>query len=174
MSKIINIPNAVTLFRLLLIIPIVLLLIYEMTIPAAILFFVFCVLDMLDGYLAKSLGLQTRFGDKFDKLTDMIFGAAIFFTQVLSGRVPTHIWILAALALIMTGVFTIDSFKKKGRYQVSRKKEFGAFVTFGFVFMLLLNTYNIFTLIIIYLFIAGLHYIWLDYFISYRISGNKK
>ncbi len=94
-----TVPNAITLLRLTLIVPVCVLLIHhshpELTIALLV---VFGVSDWVDGYLARRLGQTSRVGELLDPIADRIGVAAITVALVASGHL--HLWI----ALVVAGV----------------------------------------------------------------------
>lgn len=82
-----NLPNKITVFRVILI-PVFLLLLLATEIPngnniAAIVFIVACLSDFFDGYLARKYNLVTNFGKFMDPLADklLVCSALICFVQ---------------------------------------------------------------------------------------------
>lgn len=100
-----NIPNLLTIFRLALV-PVVAILIYfELTITALIIYLIACATDLLDGYIARKYNMITEEGVLLDPLADklMSVGAIISFTVI--GVVPTTILIIIMIkeALMIGG-----------------------------------------------------------------------
>lgn len=169
-ENIYNLPNFITLARIFFIIPVVYLLLRDLSIPAGIIFFAFLAFDMLDGFLARSLNMITKFGAKFDYIADIIFGGTIIAVQILTDKVPLYIWIPTLLSYAVIAIGIIPQLREKKKPQVSKVKERGAFVAFGLVFMFLLNTYNTITITITYFFIAGMFYFGISYLLQKRRS----
>ncbi|MDX1900855.1 MAG: CDP-diacylglycerol--glycerol-3-phosphate 3-phosphatidyltransferase [Gammaproteobacteria bacterium] len=73
--KLLNLPNILTLLRLA-VIPVIIVLYYLPTWwghpVAAFIFMLACITDWLDGYLARSLKLATRFGEFLDPVADKV------------------------------------------------------------------------------------------------------
>ena len=66
-----HIPNILSASRLALCLP--LLLVDAMTIPFWVLYVMAGTTDMLDGFLARRLGVESKFGAKLDSLADFVF-----------------------------------------------------------------------------------------------------
>src|SRR5262249_44997888 len=87
----INVPNFLTLLRLLLV-PVVVLLYYLPVkwahIAAAILFAIAAATDWLDGYLARNLKQTTKFGEFLDPVADKLMVAVALVLVVGELRLP--------------------------------------------------------------------------------------
>lgn len=94
-----TVPNAITLLRLVLVVPVCVLLmgdsLPELTVA---LLLTFGVSDWVDGYLARRLGQTSKIGALLDPIADRIGVAAITVALVASGHL--HLWI----ALVVAGV----------------------------------------------------------------------
>ena len=91
-----NIPNALTILRLLLV-PVYVRLFDENRYIAALCVFVAASLtDLLDGYIARKYHLITAFGKLMDPLADKIMVLTVMVTLVLDGRLPG--WALIVVA----------------------------------------------------------------------------
>ncbi len=108
-----NLPNMITIGRLLLIPPVLMLM--HPTDPgrnlaAALVFSVASALDLLDGYLARRWELVTVFGKFVDPLADKIMVAAVLIYLVHNGLVPA--WIVVVLLgreFYMSGLRSVAS-----------------------------------------------------------------
>ncbi len=96
----VNVPNALTMMRIVLI-PVVLYLLHDATPQAnfwAAFVYVICtVTDFFDGYLARRLGLVSIFGQFLDPLADKLLVMSTLVFMSYQGRLP----LLAALAVIV-------------------------------------------------------------------------
>ncbi len=96
-KEILNLPNMITIGRLFLIPP-VLMLIYPpdplRNFMAALLFALASALDLLDGWLARRQGLVTVFGKFVDPLADKIMVSAVLVYLVYVGLVPPWLVVL--------------------------------------------------------------------------------
>ncbi|MEA5444783.1 CDP-alcohol phosphatidyltransferase family protein [Gammaproteobacteria bacterium AB-CW1] len=86
-------PNALSSFRLVLIVPTVLFLLDEAYFLTLCLFAVAGVSDGVDGWLAKRFGWTSRLGAVLDAAADKLLMAAIFITLGYKGLVP--LWLVA-------------------------------------------------------------------------------
>lgn len=106
-----NLPNSISLFRIILI-PIILVLMlinwdqalvigdYHLTIAwliAGILFVIASLSDLLDGYLARKLNQVTTFGKFFDSIADKLLTNSVLIVMSYVGVIP--IWITLILVL---------------------------------------------------------------------------
>lgn len=97
-----NVPNVLTMLRLLLI-PVYVALFYRGHMIAAMIVFVAASLtDLLDGYLARKYNQITAFGKLMDPFADKVMVITVMLTQVLKGRAPwTALSVVAVKELIM-------------------------------------------------------------------------
>lgn len=90
-------PNAISLLRIALVAPILMLIFagrYEL---ALVLFFVAGASDGLDGYLAIRFGWQTRTGALLDPIADKLLVGGIFITLAWTGQIP--VWLASLVVL---------------------------------------------------------------------------
>lgn len=96
-----NVPNALTMLRVVLI-PVVLYLMYDATTKAnfwAAMVYVLCtVTDFLDGYLARRMGLISILGQFLDPLADKLLVMCTMIFIAYQGRLP----LLGVVAVILT------------------------------------------------------------------------
>lgn len=89
-----QIPNLITIVRILLIAPIALALAHEQLLTSLLLIGVAAVSDAADGFLAKHFGWQTELGALLDPIADKLLLVTVFVTLASLGGVP--IWLMAA------------------------------------------------------------------------------
>lgn len=100
-----TIPNAITVLRLLLVIPITLLLANGAApVVTLVLLALFGASDWVDGYLARRLGQTSRTGAILDPLADRVGVATIAIAFVVSGHLPLWIAVLIAMVDMVLGV----------------------------------------------------------------------
>lgn len=107
--EILNLPNMITIGRVFLIPPVLMLI--DKTDPwrcvmAALLFTVASVLDLIDGWLARRSGLVTVFGKFVDPLADKIMVSAVLVYLVMDDRAPA--WLVV---LLLTREFYINGLR---------------------------------------------------------------
>ena len=95
--KLSDIPNIITVFRFLLVPPMVLLLLDQQTGAALIVFGVAGFSDALDGFLAKRYGWTSRMGALMDPLADKLLLVASFVTLGWLGWIPLWLVVLVIL-----------------------------------------------------------------------------
>jgi CDP-diacylglycerol---glycerol-3-phosphate 3-phosphatidyltransferase len=103
-----NLPNQITLFRLVLVFPFVVALSLESfpaKVIALVLFIVASATDYLDGYLARRLGQITVFGQLLDPLVDKILTLAAFIFLAAAHALPAWaVIIIASREFLITGL----------------------------------------------------------------------
>jgi len=90
-------PNAISLLRLVLVPPILLLLLNGTYVWALLLFVIAGFSDGLDGYLAKRFEWHTRLGALLDPVADKFLVAGTFITLAATGLIPA--WLAAIVIL---------------------------------------------------------------------------
>lgn len=90
-------PNAISLFRIGLVAPVLLLIVENRFEPALIVFFVAGFSDGVDGYLAKRFNWHTRLGALLDPIADKLLVAGTFLALVYTGLVPVWLAVLVIL-----------------------------------------------------------------------------
>ncbi|MFC1747868.1 CDP-alcohol phosphatidyltransferase family protein [Pseudomonadota bacterium] len=88
-----DIPNIISIARVILTVPVALLLLDERFAEALLLFFVAGVSDGLDGYLAKRYGWRSRLGTILDPLADKALLVTSFLCLAWVGLIP--FWLVA-------------------------------------------------------------------------------
>jgi cardiolipin synthase len=111
------IPNIISIIRIILIIPILILIYRTQFDWALLLFLVAGISDALDGYLAKHFSWRTRLGALLDPVADKLLIAGTYIVLTLLGLIP--LWLSAIVILrdliIASGVlfysFVIEPFE---------------------------------------------------------------
>jgi cardiolipin synthase len=99
-----QIPNLISILRILLIVPIAAALLHDERLVALGLFFVAAVSDLLDGFIAKRFGWQSALGGVLDPAADKLLLATSFVVLAVMHLVP--LWLMAtavARDLIIVG-----------------------------------------------------------------------
>jgi len=88
-----QIPNLITLIRILIVAPIIICLMHHQLDTALALFAVAAASDALDGFLAKRFGWQSVLGSILDPVADKLLLAGVFIALAILGLVP--VWLMA-------------------------------------------------------------------------------
>ena len=137
------IPNAISLMRIFLIAPIILLFVYDEFGWALGLFIIASLSDGIDGYIAKKYGWDPRLGAFLDPAGDKLLVAWSFGTLAFLGHIP--VW-LAVIVILRDVVIVAGSFMY--HYLVRRLEGDPTFIS-------KLNTGLEFTFLIFVMFNAG-------------------
>lgn len=126
-----NLPNTLTLFRFTLI-PVYFWAFYGTSnthkVGALFIFLLAGLTDILDGYLARSRGLETQAGQLLDPLADKLMMVAVLFSLIDSGRVS---WALAGLLVLRDAVMIVGAtfFHFQGKRAVPKANRWGKTTT---------------------------------------------
>lgn len=107
-----DIPNLITLTRILLLLPMVLMMLARDYSTALVLMLVAGFSDALDGFLASRFGWQSEFGAKLDPLADKLMLVSSFLTLGFIGLVPAWlVWLVVGRdVIIVAGAFAFHFF----------------------------------------------------------------
>lgn len=109
-----QIPNVITVARLLLVPPVVWALLNEFYVLGFWLFFAAGFSDGVDGFLARTFGWQSRFGAALDPIADKLLMVLTFFCLSWQGLIPW--WLFAAVLLrdlvIVSGAAAFEWFTR--------------------------------------------------------------
>ena len=101
-----NIPNSITLVRIILVPVMLYFLIEGKDLIALLIFILAAISDGLDGFLAKALKQQTRLGAFLDPIADKLLLSTAFIALAISGLAPSWLAIMVVSRdlMIMTGI----------------------------------------------------------------------
>lgn len=109
MSRIpLNTPNVLTMMRFALIPAVTVLIYFDYMLPALIIYFIACVTDLLDGYIARKQHLVTNEGALLDPLADKLMAIFTVVAFTVTGVLPLFILIVVfvkELLMISGGIF---------------------------------------------------------------------
>ncbi len=111
-----NIPNVLSASRIVLCLP--LLLVDAMTVPFWVLFVIGGTTDMLDGFLARRWGVESKFGARLDSLADFVFVLAVGYKLFPYLKLPTALWMMIGLIAMVKVINAISA------YMVNHRIEF--------------------------------------------------
>ncbi|MCP4288736.1 MAG: CDP-alcohol phosphatidyltransferase family protein [Gammaproteobacteria bacterium] len=100
-----DIPNLISILRILLTIPVVWMLLVQRFDIALVLFAIAGVSDGLDGFLAKHYGWQSKLGGLLDPLADKVLLISSYACLAMLGLIPTLLMVLVIVRdlIIVTG-----------------------------------------------------------------------
>jgi len=90
-------PNAISIMRIALVVPILMLILDGSFVWALALFWLAGFSDGVDGYLAKRFNWHTRLGALLDPIADKLLVAGLFITLAYTGDIP--VWLAATVIL---------------------------------------------------------------------------
>jgi len=82
------IPNAISMLRIALVVPVLWLILQDEFVWALLLFWIAGFSDGLDGYLASRFGWQSRIGALLDPIADKLLVAGMFITLTITQHIP--------------------------------------------------------------------------------------
>ena len=115
-----RIPDLLSMLRIALCLP--LLLVDAMTVPFWTLYVIAGITDMLDGFLARRWGVESKLGARLDSLADFIFVLAIGYKLFPWLKLPATLWMMIGLIALVKVVNAISSFVVKHRIKFLHTK----------------------------------------------------
>ena len=115
-----RIPDFLSVSRIALCLP--LLLVDAMTKPFWVLYLIAGLTDMLDGFLARRWGVESRFGARLDSLADFVFVLAVGYKLFPWLKLPTALWMMIGLIALVKMINAISAFVVKHRIKFLHTK----------------------------------------------------
>ena len=109
-----SVPNALSILRIILTVPVVMTLLNHQYFLSMVLFFVAGVTDALDGWIAKRYSFQTRLGSILDPVADKLLLVSSFITLFIIGLLPAWLLVLVFLRDVMIVSGTVGCFIGSG------------------------------------------------------------
>lgn len=172
-ERIVNIPNAITLLRLLAAPGVVWLILHAQWTVACWLFLVAALSDGVDGYLARRLGQTTAFGAALDAITDKALGLGTLVSLTRMEAIP--LWVTLAILLrdtvIVLGAITYR--RRAGHLEIEPTGlgKMHTFIEFALLALVLADSAQIlqlgiwqaplFVLVFAIAAISGIQYVWI-------------
>ena len=115
-----RIPNFLSASRIALCLP--LLLVDAMTLPFWVLYLIAGLTDILDGFLARRWGVESKFGARLDSLADFVFVLAAGYKLFPWLKLPATLWMMIGLIALVKIVNAISAYVVKHRIQFLHTK----------------------------------------------------
>ena len=115
-----RIPNLLSISRIVLCLP--LLMVDAMTVPFWTLYLTAGTTDMLDGFLARRWGVESKFGARLDSLADLVFVISVGYKLFPSLKLPATLWMMIGLIALVKTVNAISSYVVKHRIEFLHTK----------------------------------------------------
>ena len=125
-----HIPNILSASRIALCLP--LLLADAMTVPFWVLYVIAGTTDMLDGFLARRWGVESKFGARLDSLADFVFVLAVGYKLFPYLKLPAMLWMMIGFIALVKMVNAICSYviKHKIEYLHTKANKLTGFLLF--------------------------------------------
>ena len=78
--------------------------------------------DMLDGFLARRWGVESKFGGRLDSLADFVFVLAVGYKLFPWLKLPATLWMMIAFIALMKIVNAISSYVVRHRIEYLHTK----------------------------------------------------
>ena len=115
-----QIPNLLSVSRIALCLP--LLLVDAMTMTFWVLYLIAGLTDMLDGFLARRWGVESKFGARLDSLADFVFVIAAGYKLFPWLKLPATLWMMIGLIALVKMVNAICSYVVRNRIEYLHTK----------------------------------------------------
>jgi cardiolipin synthase len=180
-----DIPNVISVLRILLVLPTVLALANEQYVLALLLFTVAGISDGLDGYIAKRFHYESRLGSILDPLADKLLLVATYLVLAWLGLLP--VWLVAAVVardlLILAGAvsfhFLVGEYEMEptviSKFNTLSQIVLGVLVVFSAGVYALPATLMewLVVLVLATTIVSGIDYIWTWGVRAYRARGRR-
>ena len=115
-----RIPDLLSMSRIVLCLP--LLIVDAMTIPFWVIYLIAGLTDILDGFLARRWGVESKFGARLDSLADFVFVLAVGYKLFPWLKLPTALWILIGIIALVKVSNAVNSYVVKHRIEFLHTK----------------------------------------------------
>ena len=125
-----QIPNLLSALRIALFLP--LFLVDAMTVPFWVLYVIAGTTDMLDGFLARRWGIESKFGAGLDSLADFVLVLVVGYKLFPWLKLPATLWMMVGLIALVKIVNVISSYvlKQKTEFLHTKSNKLTGFLLF--------------------------------------------
>ncbi len=155
-NKVINLPNLITLFRFLMIVPFVYYFLNEKMNISLLFFAIITLSDKLDGISARIMNQKTELGSGLDSFTDWTLIITTFILLVIENRIKLIWAALLVIPSLISGAMKMIYAKKQKTVPVTFVASLSVGLTYITIISILINfVYNIYllavTILIVYI-----------------------
>ncbi len=134
------IPNAITLFRLILLIPVLALLHQQQYVLATTIYFIALLLDGIDGWAARKLRAESILGQKLDLFVDGVSGYFILILLLIQQKLTLAV----TLAIVLIGLLQLHNLirgtqRAENAFEHPPNKNLIGGTYFGYILALMLS-----------------------------------
>ena len=115
-----RIPNLLSISRIVLCLP--LLMVDAMTVPFWVLYLIAGSTDMLDGFLARRWGVESKFGAILDSLADFVFVLVVGYKLLPLLKLTATLWMMIGLIALVKTANAISSYVVRHRIEFLHTK----------------------------------------------------
>ena len=110
-----RIPDLLSMSRIVLCLP--LLMVDAMTVPFGVLYVIAGLTDILDGFLARRWGVESKLGARLDSLADFVFVLTVGYKFFPLLKLPATLWMMIGLIALIKVANAISSYMVKRRIE---------------------------------------------------------
>ncbi|MBI2541655.1 CDP-diacylglycerol--glycerol-3-phosphate 3-phosphatidyltransferase [Candidatus Woesearchaeota archaeon] len=138
-NKIVNLPNLITLSRLLLIFPLITLFLDSKIQASLLIFAIIALSDKLDGISARLMNQKTELGSGLDSFTDWTLIISMFSLLAIKDYIGAYWIILLAIPSIVSGIMKITYAKKQKTVPVTFIARMSVGLTYMTIISIIIN-----------------------------------
>ena len=138
-NKVVNLPNLITLFRFLLIIPFIYYFLKSDVIASLVVFAAISLSDKLYGISARRMNQKTELGSGFDSFTDWTLIITTLILMVVKGRIEAFWVVLLIIPSIISGIMKMIYAKKQKTVPVIFIARLSVGLTYVAIISILIN-----------------------------------
>ena len=125
-----QVPDLLSVSRIILCLP--LLLVDAMIVPFWVLYVIAGTTDMLDGFLARRWGVESKFGARLDSLADFVFVLAVGYKLFPWLKLPVALWMMIGLITLVkaSNAFSVYLVKQRIEFLHTKANKLTGFLLF--------------------------------------------
>ena len=123
-----QIPNHLSASRIVLCLP--LLLVDAMTLPFWVLYVIAGMTDVLDGFLARRWGVESKFGARLDSWADFVFVIAVGYKLFPWLKLPAALWMMIGLIALVKASNAVSAIIRHSQFPHTKANKLTGFLLF--------------------------------------------